>query len=349
VGVSAGIAVTFQNPRQWEIAWPDLYEETLAFVELAEELGIDQVWLPEHHFTEDGFCPSLMVAGAAIAARTERIRIGSKIAILPFHDPIRLAEDVAVVDNVSAGRVEVGLAAGYRKGEFDGFGIPHSERGRRMEEGIELLTRGLAGERFSYSGRFHSYGEVQVTPPPVQRPVPLWLGGRTPAAMRRAARFGAGLVLADFDVAACQEDIANYLAAWREFGRDPAAARICAVASLFVATDTDRAWEVAGPHVLYQQNQWLEWFNEVQERPLTAGLMQSVDELQDAAALIGTGAEVAARIRAFHAEVPFTHFSFFNLLPGMRLAVASDSLRLFAAEVLPTLRSLDATTVATNH
>ena len=105
-----GTIIGFQNPAQWRVDWPKLYSSTLAFIREAERFGFDQVWLTEHHFTNDGYCPALMPVAAAIAAQTSRIRIGTKVLLMPFHDPLRLAEDAAVVDVISGGRLELGIA-----------------------------------------------------------------------------------------------------------------------------------------------------------------------------------------------------------------------------------------------
>lgn len=320
------------------VPWPELYEETFQFIEVSERLGLDQVWLPEHHFSEDGFNPSLMVTAAAIASRTSKIRIGTKILILPFHDPVRLSEDIAVVDQISGGRLDIGLAGGYRKKEFDAFGIPHAERGRRMEEGLDVLRQALTGKPFEHDGEFHHYGTIEVNPPPAQDPVPLFLGGRSKAAMRRAASHGAHLVLADFDVESCQADIARYKEALVDVGRDPEGARIVAVSTIFADESAARAWEIAGPHLLYQQNQWRSWFNEVSDREEELGLLKSVEEISDAAALVGTPAEILEKLMDFRENVDFTELSFFTLLPGMRGSVGTPALELFASEIAPRLR-----------
>src|ERR1700730_5097325 len=123
--------MSFQNPKQWRVPWQTVYEEGLEFVRVAEDLGFDEVWLSEHHFAEDGTCPALLPVCAAIASRTRRIRVGTKVMLLPFHNPLRLAEDAAVVDVLSGGRLDLGLAAGYRLAEFEGFGISRSERAAR--------------------------------------------------------------------------------------------------------------------------------------------------------------------------------------------------------------------------
>ncbi len=339
--MNVGVSIGFQNPPQWRVPWHDLYSETIEFVRQAEANGLDQVWISEHHFVDDGYCPSPLTAAAAIAVSTARIRIGTKVALLPFYDPVRLAEDAATVDIISNGRLDLGLAAGYRRAEFDGFRLDLRERGTRMDEGLDVLARALTGEPFSHEGRFFDYGRVQVVPPPVQRPVPLWLGGRTPAAMRRAARHGAHLALADFVVENCEQDLAHYQEALRAEGRDPTDHYVCAVASLFLDEDPERALAIGGPHLLYQQNQYQQWFREAGDRQSDDfPVVESLDALREGTALVGRPDDIAEQLRRFHAQVPFTHFSFWCLLPGLRLEPALKSLSLFSERVLPVLRAL---------
>jgi alkanesulfonate monooxygenase SsuD/methylene tetrahydromethanopterin reductase-like flavin-dependent oxidoreductase (luciferase family) len=338
-----GTVVGFQNPAAWRRSWPRVYGETLEFVQAAEALGLDEVWLTEHHFAEDGYCPALLPVAGAIAARTNRIRIGTKSLLLPFHDPVLLAEEASVVDIVSGGRLDLGLAAGYRRAEFRGFDLDPRERGARMAEGLQVLRAALAGEAFEHRGRFYRYGPVRVAPPPVQQPLPLWLGGRSRAAMRRAAASGAHLQLADFVLAHAEEDYQTYAAALPEAGREIRDQEVAAVATVFVDQDPDAAWSAAGPHLLYQQNLYGRWFAEASDRP---GDRQapSVDRtrLEETSCLVGRPEEVAARIAALHSRVPFTHFSFWTLLPGLALGKALASLELFAREVAPLIRTLSA-------
>src|SRR5579871_5032058 len=101
-----GTIIGFQNPAAWRRNWAELYAETLAFAARAEDLGLDEVWLSEHHFSDDGYSPALMPIAAAVATRTRNIRIGTKVLLMPFHNPVRLAEDAAVVDIISNGRLD---------------------------------------------------------------------------------------------------------------------------------------------------------------------------------------------------------------------------------------------------
>src|SRR5262249_53209811 len=183
-----GLWYDFRNPPQWRQDPTELYRAIFAQIERAEALGWDDVWLSEHHFIADGYTPSMLALATAIAARTKRIDIGTSVLLLPLHDPLRVAEDAATVDVASGGRLQLGLAVGYRKGEFTGFGVPGKERAARMDEALPILRRLFAGERVTTSGKFYRYTDVELRPRPVQRAPRLWSGGVSGPAGRRAAR-----------------------------------------------------------------------------------------------------------------------------------------------------------------
>ncbi len=138
----------------------------------AEELGFDRIWLTEHHFIEYGIAVDPAMLAAAAAMRTRRVRIGLAAAILPFHNPIRLAEQLAMVDILSGGRLDVGVGRGNRPAEFAGYNVPQEESRERFDEAVEIMTRAWTEERFSYEGRFFRVPEARVIPKPVQRPHP---------------------------------------------------------------------------------------------------------------------------------------------------------------------------------
>jgi len=135
----------------------DLYREAVELAVEAERLGFDSVWLSEHHFVDDAYMPSLLPVAAAIAARTERVEIGTALVLAPLHDPLRLAEDAATVDLLSGGRLVLGLGLGWRKEEFEGFGVPPADRRRRLVGAVEAL-------------RLRTL---------VSRPRPAWIAGRS--------------------------------------------------------------------------------------------------------------------------------------------------------------------------
>jgi alkanesulfonate monooxygenase SsuD/methylene tetrahydromethanopterin reductase-like flavin-dependent oxidoreductase (luciferase family) len=150
----------------------DIIRNELTQVEWSEELGFDEVWFTEHHFIDYGLSVDPATLASAAASRTRRVRIGLAAAILPFHHPLRLAEQMALVDIISDGRLDVGVGRGNRPAEFAGYRVPQQESRERFDETVDVIQRGWTEERFSYHGRFFSFDDVRVIPKPVQRPHP---------------------------------------------------------------------------------------------------------------------------------------------------------------------------------
>src|SRR3989475_2156487 len=181
-----GVVYSFQRPPGSDVTHAQLFSEGLKEAELAERLGYDSVFLVEHHFLEDGMNPSLLPTAAAIAARTHSVKVGTSCYLLPLHHPIETAEQAAIVDNISNGRLIMGVAAAYRDEEFKGFGISRGERGPRMDEYLQILREAWTKDAFSFKGRFYSCKNLSVTPKPVQRPIPMWFCASRQAGRGRA-------------------------------------------------------------------------------------------------------------------------------------------------------------------
>src|SRR5690348_8445322 len=154
------------------LAHPDVIRNEIEQMVWTEELGFDSIWLTEHHFIEYGLSVSPVLLATAAAMRTERVRIGLAAAILPFHDPIRLAEELAMVDILSHGRLDVGVGRGNRPVEFEGYRIPQIESRERFEESLAIMLAAWTQERVAFDGRHFTIPEVRVIPKPVQRPHP---------------------------------------------------------------------------------------------------------------------------------------------------------------------------------
>jgi alkanesulfonate monooxygenase SsuD/methylene tetrahydromethanopterin reductase-like flavin-dependent oxidoreductase (luciferase family) len=150
----------------------DIIHRELEQVEWTEELGFDEVWFTEHHFIDYGLSVDPSSLAAAAASRTRRVRIGLAAAILPFHHPLRLAEQMALVDIISSGRLDVGVGRGNRPAEFAGYRVPQVESRDRFDETVEILRLAWTRERFSFHGRFFDVDDVRVIPKPVQQPHP---------------------------------------------------------------------------------------------------------------------------------------------------------------------------------
>src|SRR5213592_2097202 len=157
MAVQIGVGLfTAQVPPGSNRTFTQEYREILDMVRLAETLGFDSAWVSEHHGSGDGYMPSLLPTLAALAAATDRIRLGTGILLTPFHHPLRLAEDAATVDLISGGRLILGLGLAWREEEFRTFGIPLESRVARTEEAVEILRRSWTGERFSFEASAHS-------------------------------------------------------------------------------------------------------------------------------------------------------------------------------------------------
>jgi alkanesulfonate monooxygenase SsuD/methylene tetrahydromethanopterin reductase-like flavin-dependent oxidoreductase (luciferase family) len=153
-------------------AHPDIIRRELEQVEWTEELGFDQAWFTEHHFIDYGLSVDPATLLSAAASRTRRIRVGVAAAILPFHHPLRLAEQMALVDIIADGRLDVAVGRGNRPAEFAGYRVPQQENRERFEETLEIVRKAWTEERFSHRGRFFQLDDVRVIPKPVQRPHP---------------------------------------------------------------------------------------------------------------------------------------------------------------------------------
>ena len=186
---------------------PELYAEIIAQAELADRLGYDTFWVAEHHFHEYGVVPNPAVMLAALAQRTTRLKLGSAISILTFHNPLTVAENYAMVDVLSGGRLVYGVGSGYLAHEFAGYAIDPAEKRDRFDENLRIVTRLLAGERLSFEGRFNKIDKVQLNVLPLQKNVPVYV-----AALRREAAYfvgkqGLNLLTVPYATVECFADI----------------------------------------------------------------------------------------------------------------------------------------------
>lgn len=242
----------------------DYYQIGLDMAEWADQQGFAECMLSEHHGADDNYLPSPLVYGGAIAGRTKKMRIRISALVLPLHDPLRIAEDVAVLDHISGGRIELVVAAGFRPLEFAMFDRSLADRGKLMEEGVAALKQAWTTESFNYRGRM-----VSVTPKPVQQPhPPLLMGGSTKVAARRAARIGDGFV------PAVPEIYPVYLDECAKLGVQPGEIHNPGPSALFVAENPDEMWEKIAPHALHETNSYARWYAETG----TAGPYQPIDD-----------------------------------------------------------------------
>ncbi|HVX22794.1 MAG TPA: LLM class flavin-dependent oxidoreductase [Acidimicrobiales bacterium] len=304
----------------------DRYRVALDMFEFADRRGFSMVQLEEHHGADDGWSPSPVTVAGAVAGRTARIGIGLFALLFPLYDPLRLAEDLAVLDLMSGGRVTTLAALGYRPGEYEAHRKDWARRGALMDEVVAAVLAAWTGEPFDYHGH-----TVRVTPVPLTTPhPPLLLGGATRVAARRAARFGLPFAPSAYDeplVAYYREQCA--LAGTEPSTSLPRTSRLI----VHVAEDPDRAWATLGPHFLHEAQTYAGWQPPKEgPRPVTHSLATTVDELRAEGIYQVLTPDECRAIAAEEGDDAF--FSLHPLCGGMPPDEGWGSLALFADQVL---------------
>ncbi|MBI3249282.1 MAG: LLM class flavin-dependent oxidoreductase [Deltaproteobacteria bacterium] len=330
-----GLWYDFRNPTQWKQSSTQLYNDIFDQIAWGEQHGFEDVWLSEHHFIDDAYSPSLLPIAAAIAARTKTIRIGTSVMLLPFHNPVRLAEDAATVDVISGGRFELGVGTGYKVEEFEGFAVSSKQRGARTNESLEIITRLWEGETVTFKGRYYEVNNAKLTPEPVQKPrPPIWGGGFTPPSFRRAAKYADGYIATGSVKAAYEQCLIEL----QKRGRSAENFKLASGFFWMIpSTDPEKTWNEAADHVLYQVNEYAGWGEK-------AGLavvprMRDKAHLRESGLLQVVDVDTCIRmIRDYAAEAPLTHYYSWTLPPGLPTSWIQPHLELFASKVIPAFR-----------
>lgn len=341
-----GLFFAFQNPPGSGIPDHEPYQDLLRCLPRAEELGYTSALCASHHCQPDAFCPSPIVAMAGAASVTERMRIGTSVLLVPLYAPLKLAEDVAVIDNLSGGRFVLGVAPGYVSEEFVAHGVPRAERVGRLEEALDLMQQAWTGEPFSFEGTYYRVPEGRVTPRPVQRPhPPIWYGVSGPKSLARAARRGAVLVASPrHGVAELKEHYAVYDAAAAEAGFTVPERPV--IREVFVAETRERAEALAAPAVDYLFRELYGAKSAEGERVLRAddGTVVTAKEQVSfehfrGRYVIGTPDDAIAELRRYRDELGATEIISWMHLPGIPGDQVMRSVELFAREVMPAFAS----------
>jgi alkanesulfonate monooxygenase SsuD/methylene tetrahydromethanopterin reductase-like flavin-dependent oxidoreductase (luciferase family) len=178
------------------IPLPSIYSMALDRIVIMDRAGYDAVWLAEHHFSSFSVCPSVHMMGVMAAARTERLRIGTGVSLAPFYNPLRLAEEVALLDVLSGGRVNWGAGRGFERSEFKAFGIAGEESAARFHETVDIVLNAWSSDKLTYQGKFFACDGVEVLPKPMQQPhPPVWMAASSLPAIARAAGKGFSILM----------------------------------------------------------------------------------------------------------------------------------------------------------
>lgn len=319
-----GLGFDFRNPGFAAVETADRYAAALDMAAWADGLGALSIAVSEHHGSPDGYLPSPITMLAAMAARTNNVRLMIAALIAPFHDPLRLAEDLVVLDNLSRGRVDLVVANGYVRDEFEMFGVPMHERASLVTEAVATLRTAFAGKPFQYHGR-----TVHITPAPSSPNGPsISLGGSSEAAARRAARIADGFVPSEPHIWEFYRDEVTKL------GRtDPGPCPTGTNCVIALAEDPEHGWELMAPYFLHEMNAYGAW----QEQADVASpyrTVSGIDALQDSGRYrVLTPEEFVDEIRG----LPFPFAFFHPMCGGIPIELAWSSLHLFEREVLPAL------------
>jgi alkanesulfonate monooxygenase SsuD/methylene tetrahydromethanopterin reductase-like flavin-dependent oxidoreductase (luciferase family) len=339
-----------------------VFREIIEMAEYAEELGFDRIWLAEHHVQRYGICTNIPVLGAAVAARTSRLRIGSGICLVPFRDAFSIAEDFAMLDAISDGRLDFGVGRGYHKYEFDHLGLDINGSRQAFYEGMDVIEEAWrTGVTSGVSGSRH-YDRAELVPMPVQSPPPIWMAANSPESFAHAAERGYKLLSAQLtpwsDLVAGHD---NYVDLWTQEGRDPAAIEIALGRHVFVDRDGERARRTpeAGVRWLYSA--------------LGRGVAPGVDDTGHVAVkgyeaherswqsfqgeidyegalrntyLYGEPREVVERIGRLEESLHLTELICVMDAGDIETGLVRNSMELFAAEVIPQFKGATATSGA---
>jgi alkanesulfonate monooxygenase SsuD/methylene tetrahydromethanopterin reductase-like flavin-dependent oxidoreductase (luciferase family) len=216
------------------------FRDYLDYAVEAEALGYRSSFLVEHHFTGWNQVSATLMLQTALAMRTTTLRLATGVIVLPWHNPVLLAEQAATLDLISGGRLDFGIGKGYRHNEFAGFRIPMEEAEARFEESVEVMTKAFVSrERFSHRGKFWQFDDIVVEPPPAQQPhPPFWVAAASEASIRRAAKRGFHLILDQYaSPEILAERVAFYRAEWLASGRSARSIRIAVARQAYVAND----------------------------------------------------------------------------------------------------------------
>ncbi len=314
------------HPEQQRSA-AGFYREMIELAVNAEALGYDSAWVAEHHFANYGLCPSPAVLLAAIAQRTEKIRLGPAVCVLPFHDPVKVAEEYAVLDVVSDGRLDFSAGRGYLEHEYAGHSVDREESQARFDEALEVIELAWKGQPFEYTGRFHRYPRLAINTLPLQRPTPpITLAALSPTTYARIGAQGYHLVAVPYileELSVLKGLLAGYTEQAQDNGHTSTHPRVTVAFHMHVAATQAEAEARARPYIArYCETRAVgntKTFDQLMQRRLIA-----VGDPQHVASIL-------QQLASFGVERVLCLMNF----GGMPFALVQDSLALTAREVMP--------------
>jgi len=337
-----GFMLRFRDPPRGENV-PEMWLENIEMAQFCESLGFDSCFTTEHHGIVDGYNPAPLITCMAIAAKTERIKVGTGVFLLPFYHPLQVAETAAMVDVLSNGRLILGLGLSNNEKEFVRHGLKIRNQVTLLEEGIEILKRAWTEDSVSFYGRNYSFKNQRVTPRPIQKPhPPIWLGAGTEFGIRRAARLGLPIFISSYTpLPVAHNWVKLYRDLCKKRGNKP---EVTIWRDGYVAPDSKTAERVRKSFWKFaREERWFyfssfpgrdaEWFG-IAERIKTEEDFSRSDV--DPCLLVGTPDEVIEQIEILREELDCKHLVFRSRFgTGPSVEEARSSLKLFGEKVIP--------------
>lgn len=328
------------------------YKDFFTEVDYAEELGFDSMWVGEHHFC-NYVCPSPQILAMAIAQRTKKMRIGTAVALLPHHDPIRLAEDYAMLDLLSGGRLDFGVGRGFIKLIYDGFNQSMDESRDRFREVLEVIEQSWTHETFSYQGQFYTVNDVKLLPRPLQKPMPpiYMAAAASPESFVAAGEKGHSLLLALFTMplSSFKENVQLYREALSQAGHDTQNIEVAGAYHCFVDDTPEKArqkWErhymrylhfvgpLIGPPEKIPGKQYDAW------KKLGENMRHvTFDHMYPDLVMCGDPSQCVDRIGLLQEELGLSNILLYMDLGGLAQKELMGSMERFATKVMPHFRT----------
>lgn len=347
-----GMLHLFESPG--ERSEHQMIDEQLALMEAAEGYGYDSLWSAEHHFSEYGVCGSPALNLAAVARTTTRIRLGTGIVVLPLHNPVRVAEDYAMLDQLSGGRLEFGIGRGYQPVEFEGFGVDQTRSRELFDESIDVIMRCWKEDRLNYEGKYHQFKDVEVRPKPLQKPhPPIWMAALSEESFEKAGRLGFNLLLSPVfggSLQGARDRIDRYRETLAKSGFDPSTREVGALVMNYAGKTQEEAREqFANPVIWYFRTfgkyvapklgqppiEGYEWYTQIRD---LAGAVEWETLVDHGAVICGEADFVTERLAELQEITGVDHLLSWTRLGGMENELVLSHMERMRDSVMPALR-----------
>jgi luciferase family oxidoreductase group 1 len=336
-----GTFLLMQSPSAQ--ASEEMFARAIEQAQAAEDLGFRNIWLAEHHFSTYGYVGRPVQLATYIAARTTRLRVGTAVIVVPLHHPLIVAEEIAMLDVLAGGRVDIGLGRGYQYYEFERMGLELDSARARWNESVDIILKALAGEPFTYEGNLYQIPETSVFPRTVQKPhPPIWVTAQSPESVAATVQRGFNLLTGGFGVPV--ERMAEFRKLFDRLVEEvkPRCTPEVGVQRAVYVTDNQADAREAAEQARWNMRVTLSLRNHYERVeqghaiPIPSPNEPDVDELLDRFLVIGTPETVVRQINRIKEQVRIDHFNCSFWFGDLSQARVLKSMELFAREVIPT-------------